>query len=74
MNRKDIFELLAFYVMVFVATFLSLTLISKTVENQRDIYYLLEETYAVVLDIGDAILDINYYDTADTADTGVSYE
>ena len=74
MNRKDIFELLAFCVMVFVATFLSLTLISKTVENQRDIYYLLEETYAVVLDIGDAILDINYYDTADTADTGVSYE
>ena len=74
MNRKDIFELLAFCVMVLVATFLSLTLISKTVENQRDIYYLLEETYAVVLDIGDAILDINYYDTADTADTGVSYE
>ena len=74
MNRKDIFELLAFCVMVFVATFLSLTLISKTVENQRDIYYLLEETYAVVLDISDSILDINYYDTADTADTGVSYE
>lgn len=74
MNRRDIFELLAFCVMVLVATFLSLTLISKTVENQRDIYYLLEETYAVVLDISDSILHIDYYDTADTADTGAFYE